>query len=50
MVEISREIPDGERTGALAIVVIDDHEIVFLGVQHAFSEAGVRADFLFSDS
>lgn len=50
MVEISREIPDGERTGALAIVVIDDHEIVFLGVQHAFSEAGVSADFFYADS
>ena len=50
MVEISREIPDGERTGALSIVVIDDHEIVFLGVQHAFSEAGVSADFFYADS
>lgn len=50
MVEISREVPDGERSGMLSVVVIDDHEIVFLGVQHAFGAANVPAQFFYADS
>lgn len=36
--------------GGLSIVVIDDHEIVSLGVEHAFANADVPAEFFYARS